>query len=396
MNKKRLKIAIVIDAYDDCKNGAAISTKRFVDLLRLEHDVFLISTGKPAAGKTVLPKFYAPVVRKVMKTMNAPLAIPMRRKLRKVFREVDIIHIQFPFLLAISSVKIARKLNIPVVATFHIQAEHLAMNAGIRGAWFINGCYRIWMKYIYNPADLVICPSKFAEDELKRYGLTSPSVIISNGILPGYKPINNKRKQEWEGKFVILSVGRFAPEKRQTMIMQAINSSKYRVSIQLILIGEGPMKEKLREYGDFLPNKPVMLTLQPEELIYYYTTADLYVHAASIEIEGMTILEAMACGLPLLIADSPKSAAKQFALDQTSLFNVDEMQDLVNKIDYWIEHPEKLREARQQYSDHSFTYRIESSYQQLVKQYFRVIDNNHNGHDRPGLLSKDPSQPINH
>lgn len=130
-DKTRFKIAIIIDAYDECKNGAAISTKRFVNMLRGEYDVYLVTTGKPGPGKTVVPKFYPPFVSHVMKRMKTPLAIPLTRKLRKVIREVDVIHVQFPFLLAIQSIKIARRLHIPVITTFHIQAEHLAMNAGI-------------------------------------------------------------------------------------------------------------------------------------------------------------------------------------------------------------------------------------------------------------------------
>jgi 1,2-diacylglycerol 3-alpha-glucosyltransferase len=377
VDKVRLKIAMVIDSYDECKNGAAISTKRFVELLSREHDVFIVTTGDPAPRRTIMPKFYPPVVRKVMKRMKTPLALPINRKLRKVFREVDLIHIQFPFLLAIQSVKIARKMNVPVVTTFHIQAEHLAMNAGIRSRWFISGCYRLWLDYIYNPSALVICPSKFAQDELMHYGLTSPSSIISNGVLPAYRPVISKRKKEWEQKFILLSVGRFAPEKRHKMILNAVNKSRYRDKIQLILIGEGPMKEKLEFMGKSLPNEPVYLTLQPEELIYYYNIADLYVHAASIEVEGMTVLEAMACGLPLLIADSGKSAAKQFALGPESLFDSSDESDLVWKIDYWVEHPDLLADAGKRYLESATKYRIENSYRQLVEQYFNLVNGNH-------------------
>ena len=137
------------------------------------------------------------------------------------------------------------------------------------------------------------------------------------------------------------------------------------------------MKEELQKFGDDIPNKPVFLTLPPEELIYYYNIADLYVHAASIEIEGMTILEAMGCGLPLLIADSPKSAAKQFALDEKSLFNFEEVSDLVSKVDYWVENPDKLRKAKEQYLELSSGYRIEYSYEKLVKQYLKIARNGH-------------------
>src|SRR5512138_322068 len=262
-----------------------------------------------------MPHFYAPVVKRVMKRMNTPLAVPKYLKLRKAIREMDIVHIQFPFFLGIRSVRIATRLKIPVISTFHIQAEHLAMNTGITSPAFIRLCYRIWVKRIYNRSCMVICPSKFARDELQRYGLTAPAIVISNGILPIFRPLIVERDVEHSGKFIVLSVGRYAPEKHQELIIRAIGLSRHKDKIQLFLIGEGPMKEKLEESGRTLPNRPIFLTMSSEELVTYYNMADLYVHAASVEVECMTVLEAIGCGLPPVIADSPKSAAKQFALD---------------------------------------------------------------------------------
>jgi glycosyltransferase involved in cell wall biosynthesis len=367
--QRRLKIAMVIDSYDDCKNGAAISTRRFVELLRKEHEVCIISTGDPAPGKVVMPHFYAPIVRKIMKRMNVPLAVPSYRKLRKVIREMDIIHVQFPFFLGIRAVRIARKMKIPVISTFHIQAEHLAMNAGIHSGAFIRLCYKIWMKRIYNPSSIVICPSKFAQDELKKYGLTATTMIISNGIPPMFKPCSVERDPALTDKFIILSVGRFAPEKHQELILQAIRISKHRNKLQLILAGEGSMKEKLQESGRNLPNHPVFLSLSPEELVKCYNMADLYVHAATVEVECMTVLEAMGCGLPILIADSPKSATKQFVLDERSIFPCSDVQILSEKIDYWVDHPAELKEAGKRYYDYSQEYRIEYSYEKLAGIY---------------------------
>jgi len=372
-DRNRLRIAMVIDAYDDSINGAVISTKRFVELLQREHDVTIITTGDPAPGKVLLPKFYAPLFIHIMKRMHVPLGIPVNRILKNTIREMDIIHIQFPFYLSVRAITIAKKYHVPVVATFHIQAEHLAMNAGIKSKKFIRNCYRFWMKNIYNPSDLVICPSKFAEDELRHFGLKTSSVIISNGILPIFRPIDVSRDGSLKDKFVILSVGRFAPEKRQNMIIEAIRDSKHRNKIQLMLIGEGPMKEKLQEEGKFLPNPPIFMTLSPEELPYYYNTADLYVHAAQVEVECMTVLEAIGCGLPTLIANCPKSATRQFALDDRYLFESENPSGLMNKIDYWIEHPDELKEAKVMVHEESHKYRIENSYEKLISQYMKLV-----------------------
>ena len=75
------------------------------------------------------------------------------------------------------------------------------------------------------------------------------------------------------------------------------------------------------------------------------------------------------CGLPPVIADSPKSAAKQFALDDRSLFPFSDAQTLSEKIDYWVDHPAQLKEARLKYHDSSQKYRIEQSFEKLLEIY---------------------------
>ncbi len=78
--------------------------------------------------------------------------------------------------------------------------------------------------------------------------------------------------------------------------------------------------------------------------------ADLYVHAAEYEAEGIGCLEAIACGTVPVINDSPKSATRFYALDEKSLFNYNDAEDLARKIDWWIEHPEKKREYAKKYA----------------------------------------------
>lgn len=78
-----------------------------------------------------------------------------------------------------------------------------------------------------------------------------------------------------------------------------------------------------------------------EELLRLLNSCDLYVHASDAEIEGISCMEALACGLVPVIANSPLSATPQFALDDRSLFQAGNAGDLADKIDYWIEHPEE-------------------------------------------------------
>ena len=78
--------------------------------------------------------------------------------------------------------------------------------------------------------------------------------------------------------------------------------------------------EKLIETGQKLSNKPIIKFVSEKDLIRYYNLADLYVHPSDVELESMSVLEAIGCGLPVLISDSKSSAAKQFALNEHFIF----------------------------------------------------------------------------
>jgi 1,2-diacylglycerol 3-alpha-glucosyltransferase len=236
----------------------------------------------------------------------------------------------------------------------------------------VGGVYRFFLRTTYNRSDHVVCPSAFAERELRRYGLRVPATVISNGVPSEYRPLPTEERRQFEGKFTILSVGRLAREKRHELLIEAIRKSRYESRIQLIVLGDGPLRERLEAQGRALTNEPIFQWLRPAELIPYYSGADLCVHAADVEVECMSVLEAMACGLPCLIADAPRSATPQFALSADFLFEAGDGEDLTRKIDTWIERPEALRRAGERYREAAQRYRVEASLEKLLDVYRQV------------------------
>ena len=106
-----------------------------------------------------------------------------------------------------------------------------------------------------------------------------------------------------------------------------------------------------------------------EELRNLLWQADLYVHAADVEIEAIACLEAMACGKVPVISDSKKSATRQFALDERSLFRHGSSRDLAQKIEYWIEHPEERRAMEERYYQRSRIFRLEYSVKKAERMF---------------------------
>jgi glycosyltransferase involved in cell wall biosynthesis len=320
-----------------------------------------------------LREIYVPLANDVMRKMRVPFAWPDRRILEEVLSRQDLVHVHFPFWLGIRAIALARRAGIPVVSTFHVQAEHLLHNVGIRSQTLVDWLYRFFLRTVYDRSDLVVCPSAFAERELRRYGLEAPTAIISNGIPPEFRPIDRGACPGFGGKFVVLSAGRFAPEKRQDLLVEAVRRSRHEARIQLVLIGDGPRRERLEEQGRALTHPPVFRYLAPEELVPWYNAADLYVHAAEVEVECMTVLEAMGCGTPCLIARAPKSATSQFALSEAFLYESGALDDLTRRIDWWIQHPAELQAARAATRAASERYRIDASLEKLEASYARAI-----------------------
>lgn len=374
-DQKPLRVAMVLDVWDDPNNGAVVSAQRFTRLLRERgHEVTVVAGGRPEPGKVALPWIHVPFFDGLMRRMRFLFARPDRRALAEVISRSDVVHAQFPFPLGIRAVALARRAGVPVVTSFHVQAEHLLHNVGLRSRTLVAWVYRFFVRAFYQPSDHVVCPSPFAEREIRRYGLRAPATVISNGLPPEYRPVPRSVWPDLGGKFLVLSVGRLAREKRHDLTIEAIRHSRHEARIQLVVMGDGPLRRELEERARGLTNPPRFTYLPSHELIPWYSAADLDVHAAEVEVECMSVLEALGCGAPCLIARSPLSATPQFAVSDRFLFEAGNREELTARIDWLVEHPEALREARARAREVADGYRIEISLERLLGVYREVVE----------------------
>ncbi len=194
---------------------------------------------------------------------------------------------------------------------------------------------------------------------LWKHGCDSALRVVSNGIPQEYVAGSHERPDFYGDNLVLMNVGRHALEKRQSLLIDGVKRSKYADKITLMLCGTGEMTDELVRLGDELPNKPLIRYVSNEEKLQYLNTADMYVHGSIVELESLSCLEAIGCGLPCLIGDSSYSAAPQFALDDRFMFRKDDAGDLAGKIDYWYEHRDELRASRAKVLEMAEKYRFE-------------------------------------
>lgn len=170
---------------------------------------------------------------------------------------------------------------------------------------------------------------------------------------------------------MVLMIGRLSREKRQDVLIEAVRQSRHADQIQLVLAGQGPRRQALIQQAQGLAHPVAVDFYSQEDLRRLIAQADLYVHAADAEIEGMSCMEAFAEGLVPVVSDSPLSAVPQFALDERSLFRSGDSGDLAQKIDWWIEHPKEREEMSLRYADSAKKYALEhcvAQFEQMMRQ----------------------------
>ncbi len=368
-------IVFVVDIYTDMKNGTSMTAHRFVEALRARgHEVRVLAIGEPGPDNYYVREAnYGALVTKIGHGQGFAFAKYDEATTRRALEGADIVHLLLPLPFEIRVHQIAREMGIPCSAAFHMQPEnashilHIEKMAGIDAS-----IYKLFHKVFYRQFRHIHCPSNFIAGELKKHGYEAKLYVISNGVDQGFVPMEVEKTTD-PNKFNILMTGRLSPEKRQEVLIEAVKHSKFRDQIQIYLAGAGPREHHLRKLGAELPNPPIIQFYSQPELIRLINSCDLYVHTATVEIEAIACLEALACGLVPVICDSPKSATVQFALDEWSLFRADDPKDLAAKIDFWVEHPAQKALLSQKYAKYGDGFRVSESVKKAEFMFRQTI-----------------------
>ena len=353
-----MKIAIVCDVLGEENNGTTVAAMNLIRFLRSrKHDVRVVCPDEKRRGEAgyyVVPQLNVGPLNDYVRKNGVSIAISDSAVLESALRDVDIIHIMTPFILGKSALEYGRKHRIPVTAGFHAQAENITNHLHLMNSRLANGLtYKTMYRLVYQYVDAIHYPTQFIREVFESEVGPTNGYVISNGVNDRFVKTEVERPGEWTDKFVILFTGRYGLEKSHRVLIDAVAWSKYEPKIQLVLAGEGPLKEELEAYGRKLTNPPVMGFFSRDEMLRVINSADLYVHPAEIEIEAIACLEAISCGLVPVIADSPRSATRFFALGENNLFHYNDPADLALKIDYWLEHPKEKDDCSKAYQGYT-------------------------------------------
>jgi len=349
-----MTICVVCDVLGRENNGTTIAAMNLIRSLRAKgHTVRVVCPDKERTGEPeyyIVPTLSLGPLNAYVRKNGVVIARPDRRVLEKAMDGVDHVHLMVPFMVSRAVLKMARERGISVTAGFHCQAENLTSHLFMKNNRLANKLvYRNFYRRFYRRVDGVHYPSEFIRGVFERYGGKTNAYVISNGVNERFQPMAVERPKEQEDKRVILFIGRFSKEKSHRVLIDAAKLSRHSDELQLVFAGDGPLREKLEKRGRGLKNPPIFRFFSREELLRVINSADLYVHPADIEIEAISCLEAISCGLVPVISDSERSATRFFALDERNLFPCNDSKALAERMDYWLEHPEEKAARSREY-----------------------------------------------
>ncbi|PJM78814.1 glycosyltransferase [Bifidobacterium scaligerum] len=372
-----LTIALVVDTVGNQGNGTSNSALQWAtELERQGHHVRLVGIGAPEYPARVNK---VPLVSWVAAKQLMQFAQPSDTLFRTAFQGVDVVHIYMPFKFGRHAAKVARQMGIPVTAGFHLQPENVLYSAGplrhIPGiSTFLYWLFKHWL---YKRVDHIHVPTEMTASLLRSHGYQATLHVISNGYSPEYQPGElPDPKAASPVPFRIIASGRLAHEKDQITLIKAIAMSRHAEDIQLVIAGTGPLRHYLRfRAGRLLARKAEIGFHRHAEMPSLLRSGDLFVHCSIADIESVSVIEAMACGLVPVIAASELSAASQFALLDESLFPVRDVALLARRIDWWIAHPRERAEWSAKYAESTKEhYSVEASVHKFVDMEREAIE----------------------
>lgn len=308
-----MKILISTDKYYPYVSGVITSVMNLEkELTKRGHEVKILTLSETP---------YTHVDKNVIYigSFSAKLIYPDIRLKHPVLRKVinsliewkpDIIHSNCEFSTFILAKQIARTCKIPMVHTYHTDYEDYVHYVALSKELGVHIVKR-YINYICGHMQRIICPTQKTADILTKYGIQQPLDIIPTGLdLERFNaPITETKRDELLTRYrlnketpILLFIGRIGKEKNIEEVLRLLSKSK-RKNFQFLIVGDGPdkmdLQKKVVEYG--LNGKVTFTGMIPQqEVASFYKLGRLFISASQSETQGLTYIEALASGLPLL------------------------------------------------------------------------------------------------
>jgi glycosyltransferase involved in cell wall biosynthesis len=300
-------------------------------------------------------------------------------------RDLDLVHIQTPFIAHRVGLQLARRLGLPAVETCHTYfEEYLYHYVSFLPRGLMKAAARHFTRAQCNRLDAVIVPSTAMQEVLKSYGVRVPLSIIPTGLdlaqfTGGSGARFRKANHITAQQPVLVFVGRVAHEKNIGFLLDVVDRLRPAWPDLLLLIaGEGPARNSLQtrvsraglkdnvRFVDYLP--------RGEPLWDCFRAGDLFVFASPTETQGLVLLEAMALGVPV-VSTAVMGTRDILLPGRGCLVAEEEPRAFADRVAGLLERPAQRRQLASEARDYVSGWSAGEMAARLVTFYTQVLDN---------------------
>jgi glycosyltransferase involved in cell wall biosynthesis len=249
---------------------------------------------------------------------------------------------QFPYLSCFSAYLFSKIKKAPLVISWHeVWGDYWYEYLGWKGF-----AGKTIERLVARLTSENLAVSKTTAKNLKNLGLCHEIKIIPNGIDLNRIRLITPYSESWD----IIFVGRLIREKHADLVIHAVNLLLHKnKDIRAIIIGEGPEYNTLKNLinGKKIDN-PIHMSgfyRDHDDLIAQLKSSKVFVLPSTREGFGITALEALACGLPVVTVDHPANAVRELISENNGFLCSLSAQDLADKICHALQHHAVMRDA---------------------------------------------------
>ena len=298
--------------------------------------------------------------------------------------QFDILHIQTPFIAHYQGVKIAKRLNIPLVETCHTFFEEYFYNyIKFLPKSFLKSIARYFTRSQCKQMNALIVPSEPMKKVLEHYDVDARMQVLPTGIdLECIKPGNGAAFREKHNisptRPVLVHISRVAFEKNIDFLIHVVDTVRRTIpDILFIIAGEGPAESSLHKLTEQLNLTDNILFLgymdRNKELMDCYSAGDAFIFASRTETQGLVLLEAMALGLPV-VSTAVMGTKSILSANKGALIAEDDQQDFSEKVIQLMQSEELQKRLSQEAIDYAKTWSAPVLADKMINFYRHEID----------------------
>ncbi|SEH82904.1 Glycosyltransferase involved in cell wall bisynthesis [Halobacillus karajensis] len=374
-----MKIAIFTDTYTPQVNGVAKTLKRLTAYLD---------------GKSISYRVYAPAAsgtkdhnQNVIRFKSFPfwcypecrLAFPHLSKVKKDMKDFkpDLIHIATPFNIGLVGLYVGKKMNIPVVGSYHTHFDqyldyyHLSFLAPF--AWR-------YMRWFHHSFKKTFIPSLHTKQKLKIQGFHNIKLWKRGVDRKHFKPITDSEQHvrnyyNIKAPYLFSYVGRLAPEKGLDTLIEISKRMPPHVNknIHWLIVGDGPLRRSLQMKA------PLNMTFTGYQdgirLAQIFASSTLFVFPSETETFGNVALESLACGTPVIGASA--GGIQEIVTHKKTgiLCRPGDVESFTTAILSLLSDPAKLAAMSKLAREETRDWGWDDIFEQLLRDYQNVVDN---------------------